>query len=47
MAQRCPAASLISTGRSSNYCYKIDGRGFATIVEQEKSQVWDTRLVAN
>lgn len=40
MAQRCPAASLISTGWSSNYGYKIDGRGFATIVEQEKSRVW-------
>ena len=41
MAQRCPVASLMSTGLLvNNYKDKIDGRGFATILVQEDRWVW-------
>ena len=40
MAHRCPAASIISIGWLNNYGYRIEGRGFATIVLEENSRVW-------
>ncbi len=40
MAHRCSAASVVSTGWLNNYGYRIEGRGFATIVPEQKSRVW-------
>ena len=40
MDYRCPAAVMVSTGWLNNYGYRIEGRGFATVIPEENSRVW-------